>query len=165
MHPNPIAAAHGGGTAPSNALESAAYPPLLRTLTVVLLVDLVGLGLWQLPALLAVSWSLGSLLLFGMAIVGVVWSSWWIVYSRTRLEGDQLIQTWFWTKRARASEVAHLKLVHWRWLERIMAPRMLVRRRNGGITWFHAADARLLTEFSARVAQQAMPPQPPSSAS
>jgi hypothetical protein len=52
--------------------------------------------------------------------------------------------------------VAQLKLVHWRWLEQVMSPRLLVRRRNGAITWFHAADARLLTGFAERVAKRSM---------
>ena len=138
--------------APAAPLESPAFPRFVRILTVVLLIDLVGFGLWSLPALREADWSTGSLALFGLAGLCIAWMGYWIVYSRTRLDGDILTQTWLWDKREEAGEVANLKLVHWRWLERVMAPRLLVRRRNGAVTWIHSADARLLTEFAQRVA-------------
>jgi hypothetical protein len=92
------------------------------------------------------------------AALCVVWVGYWIVYSRTRLEGDVITQTWLWNKREDAANTAQLKLVHWRWLQRIVAPRLLVRRRNGAITWFHAADGRLLVGFAERVATRSMSP-------
>ena len=139
------------------ALESPAYPPLVRILAVILVVDLIGFGIWSLPALSGASWSMGSIVLFGLAAVCIAWMGYWIVNSRTRLDGDVLTQTWLWNKREHAADVAHLKLVHWRWLERIIAPRLLVRRRNGAVTWIHSADARLLTGFAERVAARSFP--------
>jgi hypothetical protein len=134
-------------------LESPAYPPLVRILAVVLVVDLLAFGLWSLPALRSAEWSMPSLLLFGGAAACIVWVGYWIVYSRTRLEGDVLTQTWIWNRRADAAEVGQLKLVHWHLLDRIIAPRLLVRR-SGAVTWFHSADARLLTGFAERVAER-----------
>lgn len=139
-------------------LESPAYPRLLRVLAVVIVIDMIALGLWSLPSLRSTSWSTGSLLVLSLAAIGVVWMGYWIVYSRTRLEGNVLSQTWLWNRRAEAREVTQLKLVHWRPLQRIMAPRLLVRRRNGAIAWFHSADPRLLTAFSERVAREAAAP-------
>ncbi|MGJ7581123.1 hypothetical protein ACSFA3_13150 [Variovorax sp. RHLX14] len=137
------------------ALESPAYPPLLRVLSVVIVVDVIGFALWSLPALRNTTWSTGSLALLSLAGIGVLWMGWWIVYSRTRLEGDVLSQTWLWNRRAHANEVTQLKLVHLRPLQKIIAPRLLVRRRNGAIAWFHSADPQLLTAFAERVAAQA----------
>lgn len=133
-------------------LESPAYPPLVRILAVVLIVDLLAIGLWSLPALRSAQWSTPSLLLFGGAAACIVWVGYWIVYSRTRLEGDVLTQTWIWNRRADAAKVTQLKLVHWRWVDRIVAPRLLVRQ-GPAVTWFHSADARLLTGFGERVAE------------
>ena len=135
-------------------LESPAYPPFVRILAVVLIVDLIGVGLWSLPTLRSAEWSTPSLVLFGLAALCIVWIGYWIVYSRTRLEGDVLSQTWLWNKREQAADVSQLKLVHWRWVDRIIAPRLLVRRRNGAVTWFHSSDARLLTGFAERVAER-----------
>lgn len=140
------------GNVIAGVLESPAYPPLVRTLAVILVVDVVGFGLWSVPALQSADWYAGSLAVLALAMVCIVWVGYWILNSRTRLEGDLLTQTWLWTKREHAGEVAQLKLVHWRWLERVVAPRLLVRRRNGAITWIHSADARLLQDFAERVA-------------
>ncbi|MBO9650625.1 MAG: hypothetical protein J7605_19135 [Variovorax sp.] len=134
------------------SLESPAYPRFVRILAVVFVLDLIGFGLWSMPALRGESWTASSMALFGLAALCIGWMGYWIVNSRTRLEGDELTQTWLWTKRVRASEVAQLKLVHWPWLQQVIAPRLLVRRRNGAVGWFHSADARLLTEFAHRVA-------------
>ena len=140
----------GSSSAP---LESAAFPPLLRTLAVVLVVDIFAFALWSLPSLRTTTWSTSALVVFGIAVLCVVWVGYWIVYSRTRLEGDVLTQTWIWTRRAHAAEVTKLKLVHWRALDRIIAPRLLVRQ-GPAVTWFHSADPRLLTGFAQRVAER-----------
>jgi len=139
------------------ALESPAFPPLLRTLAVVLVVDLFAFGIWSLPSLRTADWTTSALVVMGIAAVCVVWVGYWIVYSRTRLEDDVLVQTWLWDKRVSVQDVAQLKLVHIRMLERVIAPRLLVRRRMGGITWFHSSDPAVLIAFGERVALGAVP--------
>ena len=138
--------------------ESAAFPPLLRGLALLLVFGLSAFAAWSYPALRTTQWSVANLAIYALAYLCIVWVGYWIFNSRTRLEGDELIQTWLWTKRERASNVTQLKLVHWEWLEQIMAPRLLVKRRNGAITWFNAADARLLTGFAECVARHAIAP-------
>ena len=141
---------------PLLVLESPAYPPLVRAMAVVMVFSLFGFGIWSVPALRTTDWSMGNLVIYGGAMLCIAWVGYWIVMSRIRLEGEVLTQTWLWTKREQAFEVAQLKLVHWRWLEQVMAPRLLVRRRNGAITWFHSADARLLTGFAECVARRSL---------
>jgi len=137
-------------------LESPAYPRLVRMLALILVVDLIAFGLWSVPALRSADWSGASLVVFALAMVCITWVGYWILNSRTRLDGDVLTQTWLWTKKENAADVAQLKLVHLRWLDRVIAPRLLVRRRNGAITWVHSADANLLTGFAERVALRSM---------
>lgn len=140
------------------ALESPAYPPLIRAMAVIMVLILLAFAVWSVPALRTTDWSLGNLVIYGGALLCIVWVGYWIFRSRIRLEGEVLTQTWLWTKREQAAEVAQLKLVHVRGLEQVMAPRLLVRRRNGAITWFYAADARLLTGFAERVAERGIQP-------
>ncbi|MEZ2292530.1 hypothetical protein [Variovorax sp. RCC_210] len=147
--------------ATKGATEGAAFPPLLRTLAVVLVVDLFAFGIWSLPSLRTAEWTTSALVVMAIAALCVVWVGYWIVYSRTRLEGDELVQTWLWDKRVKAQDVAQLKLVHIRMLERLIAPRLLVRRRMGGITWFHAYDPQVLIAFGQRVAELAVPSSSP----
>ena len=160
MNSNAAAEGEAGGEEVEQAavLESPAYPPFVRILSVVLVVDLIGFGLWSIPTLREADWSVSSIVVFAIAALCIAWMGYWIVYSRTRLEGDVITQTWLWNKREDAADVANLKLVHLRWLERVMAPRLLVRRRNGSVTWIHSADARLLTGFAQRVASRSFPP-------
>ena len=138
----------------SSDRESPAFPRVARILVVLLLVDLVLMGLWVSPRLLEADWSTSSALLFVSAALLVLWMGSWIVRSRTRLEDDVLTQTWLWNKRTSVAEVASLKLVYLPWLQRWIAPRLLVRRRGGGVTWFNSADPQLLLEFVGKVAQR-----------
>lgn len=136
--------------------DSPAFPAAVRTLATILLADLVLMGLWLSPRLLQTDWSATGLLLFVLAVVLVLWMGTWIVRSRTRLQDDTLVQTWLWTKRVHATDVASLKLVHLPWLQRLVAPRLLVRRRTGGATWIHSADPQLLRDFMVCVVQRQM---------
>ncbi len=142
-------------------LESPAYPRFVRILAVVLVVNLIAFGFWSLPALRSAHWSTPGLLLFGAAVVSIVWVGSWIVRSRTRLEGDLLTQTWIWDRCVHAAEITQIKLVHWSALDCIVAPRLLVRR-GPAATWIHSADARLLTGFAKRVAHHMALKQVPS---
>ena len=135
-------------------LECAAFPHLLRRLAVVIMVALVIGVLAASLQLQRVAWTLTSLLLFGLAWVYIAWVGYWILRSRTRLVGDEIVQTWLWTKRAKAADVATMRLVHWPWADALMAPRMLVRQRGGAIQWFQAEDAQLLRSFMALVVER-----------
>lgn len=136
------------------ALESAAYPPLVRQLAVGIVAALAAFAAWSVPALQEAQWNFTSLSTFALAAVLIAWVGWWMVFSRTRLDGGEILQTWLWDKQVKASEVATFKIVHWPWLAFIVSPRMLVRRRNGSITWIHSADPALLVAFGHAVVQQ-----------
>lgn len=134
--------------------ESPAFPAFTRRLTVGMMVVLIVMGMAQVRQLHAADWSPSGALLFGSTALLVLWMGTWIVRSRTRLDDDVLTQTWLWNKRVRVAEVASLKLVFLPWFQRVMAPRLLVRQRGGGMTWIHSADPQILLEFMARVAQR-----------
>lgn len=146
--------------------ECQAYPLPLRVLAVGLFAALTFYALRALPELRAAQWSVTGLATLVIAAVLIGWVTWWIVFSRTRLEGDEMVQTWLWDKRVQAQDVASFKLVYLRSLQAVVSPRLLVRRRQGGVTWFHAADAELLMAFAGRVVEHQSAamrrPQPPS---
>ncbi len=144
------------GDAVAGPLESAAFPPLVRALAVLIVAGLAAFALWSLPALRAADWNFSALSTFALAAVLIGWVGWWMVFSRTRFAEGAVVQTWLWDKRVRAEDVASFKIVHWPWLQAIVAPRMLVRRRGGGITWLHAADPALLVAFGQAVVRQGM---------
>lgn len=140
------------------ALESAAYPPLVRVMAVAIVLALAAFAAWSAPSLSDAQWSFASLSTYALAAVLIAWVGWWMVFSRTRYQDGELTQTWLWDKRVQAREVATFKIVHWPWLQGLVAPRMLVRRRNGSIAWMHSADPRLLVAFGEAVVQQGMQP-------
>ncbi len=163
--PHPAAgtdAADAGEPDFGTPLECPAYPPVLRAMAVLITGGLAGVGLWSLPALRTVQWNATSLLTYGIAAGLIAWVTWWMVVGRTRLQGDELTQTWLWDKRVHARDVTTFKLVHLQLLAPIMAPRLMVRRRNGAISWFHASDAEVLKTFANRVVAHRMRPAPPS---
>ncbi|AVS81910.1 hypothetical protein [Paracidovorax avenae] len=135
-------------------IESAAFPPLVRLLAVAIVGGLATFALWSIPALRGAQWTFPALATFGLAAVLIGWMGWWMVFSRTRFtseDGGVIVQTWLWDKRVRAADVASFKIVHWPWFHAVIAPRILLRRKGGGITWVHAADAGLLVAFGESV--------------
>lgn len=134
------------------ARECAAFPRFVRVAAVLLMLALAVGAIVTAAELHSAAWTIQGVLLIGLAYLCIAWMGYWILNSRTRLEGERLVQTWLWTKRASAADVAHMKLVHWPWLEALIAPRLLIRQRNGAIVWIHAADAQLLRDFMAQVA-------------
>lgn len=135
-------------------LECSAFPHAVRRLAMLLMAGLaVGAAVTS-TDLRSVDWHTHSVVLFLLAYLCIAWMGYWILHSRTRLAGGELTQTWLWTKRAHVRDVASMKLVHWAWVDALIAPRLLVRQKSGGISWFHAADATVLREFMAQVVQQ-----------
>ncbi|AVS85585.1 hypothetical protein C8239_13170 [Paracidovorax avenae] len=135
-------------------IESAAFPPLVRLLAVAIVGGLAAFAFWSIPALRSAQWTFPALATFGLAAVLIGWVGWWMVFSRTRFseaEGGVIVQTWLWDKRVRAADVASFKIVHWPWFQAVIAPRILLRRKGGGITWVHAANAGLLVAFGESV--------------
>jgi hypothetical protein len=141
--------------APAPALESAAFPLLLRVACVLFLLVLFASAWRALPQLRQAQWSAAGIAFFAAVAACVLWFGYWMLASRTRLDGELLTQSWLWNKQVRAGDVAHMKLVHWRRVEWLVAPRLLVRQRSGSITWFHAADGGLLRHFAERAARRA----------
>lgn len=144
----------GDHTAQPAPSDSAAYPPLVRALAVVIVAALAAFALWSLPTLRGAQWNFTSLSTFALSAVLIVWVGWWMVFSRTRYANGELVQTWLWDKHVKAHEVATFKIVHWPWLRFIVSPRMLVRRRNGSLTWIHSSDPALLVAFGESVVRQ-----------
>lgn len=104
--------------------------------------------------LAAVSWSGMGVAMFVIAAIAIVWMGYWILRSRTRLDGETLHQTWLWDKRATVDEVAQLRMVHWPLMAWIVAPRLFVRLRNGAMLWFQSSDASLLASFAQQVGER-----------
>ena len=153
-------------TQASDEWESKAFPPLVRLLAVAIVAALAAFAFWSLPTMREAQWNFTSLSTYALAAVVIAWVGWWMVFSQTHYSDGAITQTWLWDKRVEAREVATFKIVHWPWLQFIVSPRMLVRRRNGSMVWINSADPYLLVAFGQSVVrhQSGMPAAQPNSA-
>lgn len=80
--------------------------------------------------------------------VMVLWCLAWIWRSRTRVDHEGIRQTWLWNKQVRWDRVAQARLIGVPGLCWLLAPRLVVRPRGGGLMVFHSADRRVLAVFA-----------------
>jgi hypothetical protein len=127
-------------------MQSVAYSlPFKLLATVVVFGAAVWLLLlWQGGKLGAGS-SLGTWFIAGLAMMLYTW--WCIVRSVTTLDGEQLQQTWVWTKKMELRELAYGRLIRVRGLDWLIAPRLYVRTLLGKFQVFYAAEPEMVAEF------------------
>ncbi|WP_295637969.1 hypothetical protein [uncultured Methylibium sp.] len=90
----------------------------------------------------------GVKLLLGGTLAMMGWLYAWILRSRTRVAGGLITQSWLWDKRAEAQAIVNAKFVYVPGLAWLIAPRLIVRTRDGVVTQFHAADPAVLRAFA-----------------
>ena len=111
----------------------------------------VGIGFW-----LALVWEAdharggtNSLLVwFFAALAMLVFFTFWILRSRTRIDTQGIHQTWFADKHMPMADLALVSVIRIRGFEWLVAPRVHVRTLNGKFTVFQAAGPQLLDEFA-----------------
>jgi hypothetical protein len=57
------------------------------------------------------------------------------------VDEEGIRQTWFWSKSVRWEDVVQARLVVVPGMEWLLAPRLIVRRRSGGVLVFHVGNA------------------------
>lgn len=87
-------------------------------------------------------------LVFWAAFAAVGYIYYWILVSRTRIDGSVISQTWYVRKSVNIPDITHIKFIVIPHLEWLIAPRLVVRVRSRGSYVFHAADSRLLGAFA-----------------
>ena len=129
-------------------IDGAAFPPLVKVIGGLILcgllywfVNVAGAG-----AFAGVSSTASLIFLATFAIVGYIY--YWILVSRTFIEGNVIRQNWYVRKSVNISDITHIKFIVIPYLEWLIAPRLVVRVRSRGSYVFHAADSRLLAAFA-----------------
>lgn len=136
-------------------LRSRAYSLTFRLLATALvfgaaawLVSLLFSGRLGAPSGTLASWFLA-------AIAMMAWTWWCIVRSVTTLDDRELKQTWIWTKRMELRELAFARVIRFRGLEWLVAPRIYVRTLLGKFAVFYAAEPAMVAEFDRLAAELA----------
>jgi hypothetical protein len=128
-------------------LQSPAYTRAFKVITCLM----VGAAsLW-----LANLWSKGALgtggssglawFITGLALM--LYTCWHILTSTTRIDANELYQSWVWDKKMELRELAYAKLIRVRGLDWLIAPRLYARTLMGKFSVFYAADPALIAEF------------------
>jgi hypothetical protein len=130
-----------------------AFSPAFKLLATGLVFGTAGwlVHLWMSGKVVGGVVSILSWFLAALAIMLYTW--WWIVRSRTRLDGQELYQSWMWDKKMELRELAYGKLVRVRGLDWLIAPRLYVRTLTGKFAVFYAADPKMISEFERLVVE------------
>lgn len=145
-----------GGTPPAAApititAQGPAFPVAVRLLATAMVGGTLYWGLRSRGELLAAQWDTMSAAVVGTALVLALWALYWMWRSRTGVDAEGITQTWIWTKRVRWADITQAKLIGVPGLQWLIAPRLVVRPRGGGIIVFHSADRLVLAAFASFV--------------
>lgn len=115
-------------------------------------------GVWL--AALWIKGALGSggssgLAWFITALALMLYTTWHILNSTTRLNETALYQSWVWDKKMELRELAYCKMVRLPGLDWLIAPRLYARTLVGKFSVFYAADPRMISEFERLVREVA----------
>ena len=135
-------------------MRSAAYSPAFKIVATLIV---FGAALWLLLLWRGGKLGTGSALaIWFLAAQAMMLYTWWcIVRSVTTLDGEQLRQTWMWTKKMDLGELAYGRLIRVRGLEWLVAPRLYVRTLVGKFQVFYAAEPEMVAEFERLVQELA----------
>lgn len=133
---------------PTDGAQGPAFPLSVRLLATAMVAALLYWGLRSMDALAATEWRPASLVLIGAAVFMVLWCLSWIWRSRTGVDATGIEQSWIWRKHVRWADIAQARLIGVPGLEWLIAPRLVVRPRGGGLLIFHSADRRVLQTFA-----------------
>ena len=86
--------------------------------------------------------------LWGVLAWGLMAATVWaITRSRTRLNAQELFQSWLWNKKMPICELAYAKLIRVPGLDWLIAPRLYVRNLTGKFTVIYCADAAVIQDM------------------
>lgn len=139
---------HDPGLAPGDRAEGAAFPVLVKFLATVLMAALMVWGLRVASDIATTAWTWGAIGFMLAAGAVILLCYYWILCSRTSIDAHALRQTWMWPKEVRLADITQAKFIYVPYLSWLIAPRLVVRARGGGMYIFHAADMRVLQAFA-----------------
>jgi len=142
---------------PIEAVQGRSFPRTMQWLATAAMAGLL-YSAWGAREVLA-SMSLAPELkwLGALAAGVVVWNYLLILFSTTAIDRDQLSQGWLWRTTVPLRDIAQVKLLRWRPLDALVAPRLVVRTRGLGNLTFHAADPSVLQVLDVLVHGQGVP--------
>ncbi|MBC7435682.1 MAG: hypothetical protein H7332_06385 [Bdellovibrionales bacterium] len=128
--------------------EGPAFPLQLKLQASVLIGCLLFWAIRAAPNIELAQWPSSTLLFVAMLAVFIAVSYYWILRSRTSIDGTTIRQTWFIAKEVKLADVTQAKFIYVPYLTWLVVPRLVVRSGGRGSYVFHAADKRVLAAFA-----------------
>ena len=136
-------------------VEGRSFPRAVQALATLAMIGLLASGWTARAALATMTLPSELLLLGGLAAVVVFWGYLNILFSTTRVSNDAISQGWLWRTSVRLRDIAQVKLLRFKPLDFVVAPRLVVRAGALGNTTFHVADPSVLAVVDLLVHGQA----------
>ncbi len=143
--------ASGPASFPAPYASGPAFPLGVKLLATVLVAYTLYWGVRSGGGMLASREAWAGALLSAVCLVLVVWTLFWMWRSRTSVDAEGITQTWIWNKRVRWADIGQSRLIGLPGLQWLVAPRLMVRPRGGGVLVFHSADRAVLAVFASFV--------------
>ena len=127
--------------------EGPAFTALIKILASVLVGALFVWGARAARVMVWQEFSFQALLLWGAAFAIIIVGYYWILKSRTLINGEVIEQTWLWKKRVVIADIRQAKFIYIPYLSWLIAPRLIVR--TGPImTVFYTASPAVQRAFA-----------------
>ncbi len=150
-----LASLQNVGSHSFTAVEGRSFPRAIQVLATLAMLALL-VSAWKARAALAtMTLPTELVLLAGLAAVVVCWSYLNMLFSTTRVTQDDISQGWLWRTRVQLRDIAQVKLLRFKPLDALVAPRLVVRAGALGNTTFHVADPAVLAVVDLLVHGQA----------
>lgn len=132
---------------PTTALEGPSYPAGLKLVASVLVAGVVGSGLRAADTIASAGLPPGVLAAMGVAGLLVATGYLAILCSRTRIDGERLVQQGLWRREVALADIVQLRLIEAPRLRWCVATRLVVRARTGWPTVYSTGDASVATAW------------------
>ncbi|PZO15500.1 MAG: hypothetical protein DCF26_13310 [Burkholderiales bacterium] len=127
------------------AVEGPSFPVTFKLLATLGMGGLAFMGWGARAQLMAMPLPPDLLWLAGLATAVVAWHYLHILFSTTAISSDTLSQGWLWRSSVPLRDIAQVKLLRFKPLDAVVAPRLVVSTRGLGNRTFHMADPAVLT--------------------
>lgn len=134
-------------TAADAAIEGPSYPVAMRWISSLLVAAVGTTGLRASEAIARADLPAGLLVL--MALAGLLVLAGWIgiLISRTRIDGERIVQQGLWPQQVALADIVQLKLIEAPLLRWCVATRLVVRARSGWPAVYRSADPRVVAAW------------------
>lgn len=133
---------------PGPAVGGPSFSRFVKALATGLVLALAWWAAQALPQLIAASLPASAwvFILGGLLAIGACWLG--MLFGHTEIDATHVRQRWLWKKQVALADITQAKFIYIPSLQWLVAPRLVVRVRGGGVMVFHAAEPGVVRAFA-----------------